>query len=251
MNEVGMPIQNTMGHINNNVILMIIMIVVVIIAIMVIRRLMKSPFHYPYFRLEFDVSGKRQPSIMDYIDEYLINGGLETINEHYNRIRKWKKRCKKVVKKSGILREYRQSQFKATIDDKTAFRFSIYRMQTRYRQYNYQRSPYKVAVVVDNYSCDYNFLVLRDKKLQEIEYACPLSAYSKKNQRKLMTKKLIEQIAERDCYTCQICGQYMPDGIGLQIDHIVSVSKGGKSIPSNLQVLCSKCNGRKANRLKR
>ena len=53
-------------------------------------------------------------------------------------------------------------------------------------------------------------------------------------------------IAERDNYTCQICGKYMPDGVGLHIDHIVPIKKGGKSVPSNLRVLCSKCNGRKS-----
>ena len=53
----------------------------------------------------------------------------------------------------------------------------------------------------------------------------------------------------RDDYTCQICVKYMPDEVGLQIDHIIPVSKGGKTIPSNLQTLCSKCNGKKANKL--
>ena len=51
-----------------------------------------------------------------------------------------------------------------------------------------------------------------------------------------------------DNYTCRMCGKYT-DGVGLQIDHIMPVSKGGKSVPSNLQVLCSKCNGRKSGRL--
>lgn len=60
-----------------------------------------------------------------------------------------------------------------------------------------------------------------------------------------MTKELRRQIMIRDDYTCQICGKYMPDEVGLQIDHIIPVSKGGKTIPSNLQTLCSKCNGKK------
>ena len=95
----------------------------------------------------------------------------------------------------------------------------------------------------------YDYLLDRYRKLSMIELACPLSEYESKNQRKLMTKELRRQIMIRDDYTCQICGKYMPDEVGLQIDHIIPVSKGGKTIPSNLQTLCSKCNGKKANKL--
>lgn len=63
-----------------------------------------------------------------------------------------------------------------------------------------------------------------------------------------MTKELRKEIMERDNYTCGICGKYMPDEVGLHIDHIVPVAKGGKTVRSNLQVLCSKCNGRKSDR---
>ena len=41
----------------------------------------------------------------------------------------------------------------------------------------------------------------------------------------------------------------VPDEVGLHIDHIIPVSKGGKTIKSNLRVLCSKCNGKKSNKL--
>ncbi len=44
-----------------------------------------------------------------------------------------------------------------------------------------------------------------------------------------MTSALREEIAKRDNYTCQICGKYMPDGVGLHIDHIVPIKKGGKA----------------------
>lgn len=53
------------------------------------------------------------------------------------------------------------------------------------------------------------------------------------------------RVMQRDDYTCQICGKRMPDGVGLHVDHIVPIAKGGKTVESNLQVLCSKCNGRK------
>ena len=36
----------------------------------------------------------------------------------------------------------------------------------------------------------------------------------------------------RDNYTCQICGKYMPDEVGLQVDHIIPVAKGGKTVES-------------------
>lgn len=41
----------------------------------------------------------------------------------------------------------------------------------------------------------------------------------------------------------------MPDEVGLHIDHIIPINKGGKSVKSNLQVLCSKCNGSKSNKI--
>lgn len=72
-----------------------------------------------------------------------------------------------------------------------------------------------------------------------------VSAEHRARQRQLMTPELRRQIAERDNYTCQKCGRYMPDGFGLEIDHIVPVSKGGETIPWNLQVLCYKCNAEK------
>lgn len=86
------------------------------------------------------------------------------------------------------------------------------------------------------------------QKLRRIGHSCTLKQYHSKNQRKLMTRELRERIMRRDNYTCKICGKYMPDEVGLHIDHIIPVSKGGKSIEQNLQVLCSKCNGHKSNK---
>ena len=66
----------------------------------------------------------------------------------------------------------------------------------------------------------YDYLLDRYRKLSMIELACPLSEYESKNQRKLMTKELRRQIMIRDDYTCQICGKYMPDEVGLQLSLI-------------------------------
>ena len=63
-----------------------------------------------------------------------------------------------------------------------------------------------------------------------------------------MTKELKDRVKTRNNYTCQICGKYMPDEVGLHIDHIIPIKAGGKSIYENLQVLCSKCNGSKGSK---
>lgn len=74
---------------------------------------------------------------------------------------------------------------------------------------------------------------------------------SAKGQRALMTSKLREHIKQRDNYTCQCCGVSVKDEphLLLEIDHIVPVSKGGKTEESNLQTLCWQCNRKKGNKL--
>lgn len=49
------------------------------------------------------------------------------------------------------------------------------------------------------------------------------------------------EIYARDGYKCCRCGksgQY----VSLEIDHIIPISKGGKSTYDNLQTLCHQCN---------
>lgn len=66
-------------------------------------------------------------------------------------------------------------------------------------------------------------------------------------QRSLMTSGKRYDILRRDHYRCQICGRSQSDGAKLEIDHIVPVSKGGKTVDENLQTLCHDCNqGKKA-----
>ena len=54
------------------------------------------------------------------------------------------------------------------------------------------------------------------------------------------------EILKRD-RICQLCGATKLDRM-LEVDHIVPRSKGGTNDPSNLQVLCSRCNRAKSNR---
>ena len=50
-------------------------------------------------------------------------------------------------------------------------------------------------------------------------------------------------------YTCACCGKKGADRILFQVDHIVPMNKGGKSIPRNLQILCRQCNGTKGDNI--
>lgn len=205
-------------------------------------------FTYPYFVRRFDVSGKRQPNMEDYIDQYLIEHHMREIDGHIPQIQSWKRHCADAISKSWI-KTHRELQFQQAIDDEQAFQFILCRNKTKYVQKNYIKTAYQDSLDVETFSCSYEWLLDRYQQLQDIDFACPLSEYHSKNQRKLMTRPLREEIMRRDRYTCQICGKYMPDEVGLQIDHIIPVSKGGKTIPSNLQVLCDKCNRKKSAKL--
>jgi hypothetical protein len=70
-------------------------------------------------------------------------------------------------------------------------------------------------------------------------------------QRALMTARLRNEIKTRDNHTCRQCAISLATEphLLLEVDHIVPVSKGGMSTPSNLQTLCWRCNRSKSNKL--
>lgn len=223
--------------------------VILICLIILIYNILKSPFSYPYFIHRFDVSGKRKPKIEDLIDRFLNADGYEHIRAHEEEILDWKEKCREKIDKATVLKNLRKSQFLKCVDDDHAYVFIMARKSTRYKQQNYVRTSYKVMQDEAQYAFSFDAMRKRYDGLEEIGHECTLGEYNTKNQRRLMTKNLREEIMKRDNYTCQICGKYMPDEVGLHIDHIIPVSKGGKTVKSNLQVLCSKCNGSKSNKV--
>lgn len=98
-----------------------------------------------------------------------------------------------------------------------------------------------------HYECDYilnltaiedvfNYIKDKDQRKNSNEYQRSLMTYSKRY-----------DILKRDGFKCQICGRTQADGAKLEVDHIIPVSKGGKTIDDNLQTLCHECNqGKKA-----
>lgn len=73
-------------------------------------------------------------------------------------------------------------------------------------------------------------------------------AETKKQERKIMNDDIRYNVLKRDNFTCQICGVTAKDGAKLHVDHIIPVSKGGKTVMRNLQTLCDRCNIGKSNK---
>jgi len=61
-------------------------------------------------------------------------------------------------------------------------------------------------------------------------------------ERSEISDSLRYDILNRDGFKCVICGARKSQGVRLHVDHIVPVSKGGRSIPDNLRTLCERCN---------
>ena len=121
------------------------------------------------------------------------------------------------------------------------------------------KAPYKITVKLNAYysspkgknqyrkSYEYSFENLCYCYAQWIDAAS--YKVSAAYERSLMTDSLRYDILKRDNFRCQICGASASDGVKLHVDHIIPVSKGGKTEPSNLQTLCERCNLGKSNKL--
>lgn len=253
--EINSSMIGTQG-VSYEIIAVVIAIAIALVILIVIKlnakvtKLNANPFDFPYMYIKLDVSGVKNPNILDEIDRYLLRGGYEVCTACQQEAKEWLIENKNIVKniQRKKLQAKRIEQLKNTCDFNHLINFSLIRYQTRYKQENYIRTPYKVQMIIGTCRCSYKQLRKRYNLLVKLGKECTINEYNSQKQRNLLTKQLREAVMQRDNYTCQICGKYMPDKVGLNIDHIIPVSKGGKSIKSNLQVLCNICNGRKGNK---
>lgn len=82
------------------------------------------------------------------------------------------------------------------------------------------------------------------RKLEDL----PLNEIGKYNP--ALEKELRDQAFEKaknneGAYQCVCCGKKDSSRVLFQVDHIIPMNKGGKSIAENLQILCRECNGKK------
>lgn len=73
--------------------------------------------------------------------------------------------------------------------------------------------------------------------------------YNSKVERAKLTMSLRYKIFCKDDFKCQICGRSAKDGAILHIDHIIPISKGGRTEIDNLRTLCQSCNLGKGSRV--
>lgn len=97
--------------------------------------------------------------------------------------------------------------------------------------------------------CD--FEQLRDglTEMKQIQKAQSTATFLRQQERNRMSNSLRYQVLKRDNSRCTRCGATaQTHGVSLHVDHIVPVSKGGKTEMNNLQTLCATCNLGKSNR---
>lgn len=74
-------------------------------------------------------------------------------------------------------------------------------------------------------------------------------AEARRREREKVTPSLRYDVMARDGFRCVICGATAQSGAKLHVDHIVPVSRGGKTEMDNLQTLCERCNLGKGNKM--
>lgn len=87
---------------------------------------------------------------------------------------------------------------------------------------------------------------LKYKKLKRMEKKFT----HKKRKKRAVTNSMRFVIMQRDNFKCRLCGRSPATDpkIKLEIDHIKPWSKGGETVPENLQTLCRKCNNGKSDK---
>lgn len=91
----------------------------------------------------------------------------------------------------------------------------------------------------------------RKKHPDRIYFYNAMRRAKKKNALKMLSqeeqeaiKAIYKKAREAPRVRCYLCGKLIPKG-HRHVDHIVPLAKGGKHVPSNLAIVCDRCNLRK------
>jgi 5-methylcytosine-specific restriction endonuclease McrA len=197
------------------------------------------------------------------IDDYL----MMTIENRYDDLLQYKKKYDYLSKKyQEYLEEY--DALKKYIDASEAkqIKFSVKKYneyqsilfeenkKTRFYQFkvviyiNYRSSKGRVKKSIHKIYYPEEFSKIR-KQYVELKNKNQLYEISSRIERAKMSDSIRYDVLKRDNYKCSICGRGKKDGVTLEVDHIIPVSKGGKTEMNNLQTLCDRCNRGKSNKI--
>lgn len=110
------------------------------------------------------------------------------------------------------------------------------------------RSPKGQNSYTRTVTWDFDALRHAVAEVRHIQETRQSAQFLRKQERNRMTDRLRADILRRDRYRCNMCGTTAQHGAVLHVDHIVAVSRGGKTTADNLQTLCQACNLGKSNR---
>lgn len=109
------------------------------------------------------------------------------------------------------------------------------------------RSPQGKNSYTKSDTLNFDQLVRALDEMRQIREVRTTSHFLRQQERMRMSAKLRAEVLRRDQSRCRMCGR-TAQVVPLHVDHIIPVSKGGKTSLENLQTLCQDCNLGKSNR---
>lgn len=85
---------------------------------------LRSPFCFPYFCYEFYIPDNNYKSVQDCIDQMILDGQFDMIENHRSDTLRWKRRCCQKIETSPLFR-VRLRKFDACLDDEHEYQFTV------------------------------------------------------------------------------------------------------------------------------
>ena len=178
-----------------------------------IRNVIENKINYERYKAEVDM--------IDYFGKFDIEVPFKNIDK----VLRYERECFKNVQ------EYPQITFAITVN---LIRTNINKQYIENKTYRFSRKEIEGLILRINN---------RENGYYKDEYIWNAIC---KVERGKVSNRLRFMIYKRDGYRCQNCGRFTND---LEIDHIIPISKGGKTEYNNLQTLCHRCNVEKGDKI--
>ena len=197
------------------------------------------------------------------IDDYL----MMTIHDKYDKLVEYKEKFDELFHMYSIyLEEYNSLKKYINEEEAKEIKMSLkkydkYQNQI-FKEYLIKRNYQFKVVIYVNYSSkkgkvrkniykSYNSKQFLDilNEYRKIQDEKKINEINSRIERAKMSVSMRYDVFKRDNFTCSICGRSKKTGATLEVDHVIPVSKGGKTTMDNLQTLCDRCNRGKSNKI--